>query len=165
MYTLEQLPHKNIKQLKEIGSQLNVLAEGDRRCRQNWIDAIVGVNPPLLQLLEASAAASVVEQVQPIIETVETPSAVEVEPVQTPPIQSKFGRIVYLRPVQKSIAQAAQNSPGVDVDRSQEAIVQAAEISPGVSRSKVSIAHQFLELFQSRAHIIEDSPVLKLRQR
>jgi hypothetical protein len=54
MYTLEQLQHKNIKQLKEIGSQLNVLPASDRRCRQNWINAIVGVNPPLLQLLEAS---------------------------------------------------------------------------------------------------------------
>jgi hypothetical protein len=45
MYTLEQLEQKNIKQLKEIGHQLNVLPDADRRCRQNWIDAIVGVNP------------------------------------------------------------------------------------------------------------------------
>jgi hypothetical protein len=119
MYTLEQLQQKNIKELKEIGLQLNVLPEGDKRCRQNWIDALVGVNLPLLQLLELSPAASVVEQVQPIIETVETPSAVEVEPVQTLPIESKFGRIVYPWPAQKSIAQAAQNSPGVEVDRVQ----------------------------------------------
>jgi hypothetical protein len=136
MYTLEQLEQKNIKQLKEIGLQLNVLPEGDRRCRQSWIDALVNVNPPLLQLLEASPAASVVEQVQPIIETVETPSAVEVEPVQTLPIQSKFGHIVYPRLAQKSIAQAAENSPGVDpgvdVDRVSEAIALAAKNSPGV---------------------------------
>ena len=61
MYTLEQLQHKNIKQLKEIGWQLNVLPEGDRRCRQNWIDALVGINSPLLQLLEVSPAAEEVE--------------------------------------------------------------------------------------------------------
>jgi hypothetical protein len=159
-YTAIQLQQKTFGELKLIAREFGISPVTDRRCRQNWIDAIVGVNPPLLQLLEFSPAASV-EQVQPIIETVETPSAVEVEPVQTPPIQSKFGRIVYPRPVQKSIAQEAENSPGVDVDRAQEAIVQAAEISPGVSRSKVSIAHQLLELFQSRAHIIEDSPGVK----
>jgi hypothetical protein len=62
MYTLEQLEQKNIKQLKEIGHQLNVLPEADRRCRQNWIDALVGVNPPLLQLLEVSPAVEEVEQ-------------------------------------------------------------------------------------------------------
>jgi len=135
MYTLEQLQQKNIKELKEIGSQLNVLPASDRRCRQNWIDAIVGVNPPLLQLLEFSPAASV-EQVQPIIETVETPSAVEVELVHMPPIELKFGCIVYPRPVQKSITQAAENTPGVDpgvdVDLAQEPIAQAAETFPGV---------------------------------
>lgn len=182
MYSLEQLQQNNIKQLKEIGLQLNVLPEGDRRCRQSWIDALVNVNPPLLQLLEASPAASVVEQVQPIIQTVETPPAVEVEPVQTPPIESKFCRIVYPRPVQKPIAQAVENfpavDPGVDLDRVQEPIAQVAKNSPGVevdsveesivpaknfpgSRSKASIAHQLLELFQSRAHIIEDSPGVK----
>ena len=107
MYTLEQLQHKNIKQLKEIGWQLNVLPEGDRRCRQNWIDAIAGVNPPLLQLLEVSPAASV-EQVQAlIIETLETSSGVEVEPVQEAPLESKFGRIVYPRPAQEAIATPA----------------------------------------------------------
>jgi ribosomal protein L37AE/L43A len=141
MYTLEQLEQKNIKQLKEIGLQLNVLPEGDRRCRQSWIDALVNVNPPLLQLLEASPAASVVEQVQPIIETVETPSAVEVEPVQTLPIQSKFGHIVYPRLAQKSIAQAAENTPGVDpgvdVDGVSEPIAPAAKNSPGVKVEQV----------------------------
>jgi hypothetical protein len=178
MYILEQLQHKNIKQLKEIGWQLNVLPASDRRCRQNWIDAIVGVNPPLLQLLEVSPAASAVEQVQPIIETVETPPAVEVEPVQMLPIESKFGRIVYPQPAQKPIVQSVENfpgvDPGVDVDRVLEPIAQVAKNSPSVevdsveesivpaknfsgSRSKASIAHQLLELFQSTAHIIEDS--------
>jgi len=144
MYTLQQLQQKNLAELKEIGWQLNVFPEGDRRCRQSWIDALVNANPPLLQLLEASPAAFVVEQVQPIIETVETPSAVEVEPVQTPPIESKFCRIVYPRPVQKPIAQAVENfpgvDPGVDVDRAlepidiqrQELIAQAVQNTPGV---------------------------------
>jgi len=61
MYALEHLQQKSLKQLKEIGWQLNVLPASDRRCRQNWIDAIVGVNPPLLQLLEASPAGQKVE--------------------------------------------------------------------------------------------------------
>jgi hypothetical protein len=61
MYTLEQLEQKNIKQLKEIGHQLNVLPDADRRCRQNWIDALVGVNLPLLQLLEVSPVGEKVE--------------------------------------------------------------------------------------------------------
>ena len=160
MYTLEQLEQKNIKELKEIGWQLNVLPTSDRRCRQNWIDAIVGVNPPLLALLEFFSAASV-EQVQPIIETVETPSAVEVEPAQESPIESKFGRIVYPWPVQKSIAQAAENSPGVDVDRllgsidiqRQELIAQAAETSPGVESDRhpilrgVTFSDRFLSCY------------------
>ena len=59
MYTLEQLQQKSLKDLKEIGWQLNVLPEGDRRLRQSWIDAIAGVNPPLLQLLEVSPEALV----------------------------------------------------------------------------------------------------------
>lgn len=159
MYTLEQLQQNNIKELKEIGWQLNVMPEGDKRCRQNWIDAIVGVNPPLLQLLEVSPAASVVEQVQPIIETVETPSAAEVEPVQTPPIESKFGRIVYPRPAHKSIAQAVENIPGVEVDPVSEPIEQVAETSPGVEVDRVSepksIAHELLQLFKSSVRIEE----------
>ncbi|MEG5018276.1 MULTISPECIES: hypothetical protein [unclassified Microcoleus] len=59
MYSPESLKQKNLKELKEIGWQLNVLPDGDRRCRQNWIDALVGVQPPLLQLLEVSPAAEV----------------------------------------------------------------------------------------------------------
>jgi len=89
-----------------------VLPAGDRRRRQSWIDALVNVNPPLLQLLEVAPAASV-EQVQPIIETVEASPAVEAEPVQVP-IESKFGRIVYPRPAQGAIVQVIQNSPGVE---------------------------------------------------
>ncbi len=59
MYTLEQLQQKTLKELKEIGWQLNVLPAGDRRCRQNWIDALVGTNLPLLKLLETSPGVEV----------------------------------------------------------------------------------------------------------
>jgi hypothetical protein len=112
MYTLVELKNKTFGALKKIGYELNVLPAGDRRRRQSWIDALVNVNPPLLQLLEIVPAASV-EQVQPIIETVEASPAMEAEPVEVP-IESKFGRIVYPRPAQGAIAQVIQNSPGVE---------------------------------------------------
>jgi hypothetical protein len=117
MYTLEQLQQKNLAELKEIGSQLDVLPAGDRRCRQSWIDALVP--PPLLQLLEDSPAASV----EPVQEPIEVQA-------QEAPIESKFGRIVYPRPAKEAIAQEAEKS--LDVDRTQEPIVQAAETAPGV---------------------------------
>ena len=116
-YTLLELESKTFGELKKIGSELNVLPEGDRRCRQSWIDAIAGVNPPLLELLEVSPAVEVQAQ-EPIVETVKTPSGVEVEPVQEAPLESNFGRIVYPRPVQEAIVELmAENSPGVEVDR------------------------------------------------
>ncbi|MCC3411073.1 MULTISPECIES: hypothetical protein [unclassified Microcoleus] len=66
MYTLEQLQQKTFKELKEIGWQLNVLPAGDRRCRQNWIDAIADVQPPLLELLEVSPGV----EVEPVAEAI-----------------------------------------------------------------------------------------------
>jgi len=119
MYTLLELQSKTLGALKEIGCQLNIVPAGDRRCRQSWIDALVP--PPLLQLLEDSPAVSV-EHVQ---------EAIEVQ-AQEPPLESKFGRIVYPRPAQDVIAQAAETSPAVSVEQVQEAIEQAAENSPGV---------------------------------
>jgi len=98
MYTLESLQSKTFKELKDIGRDLNVLPDGDKRCRQNWIDALTGVQPPLLQLLETSPV-------------------VEVETVQEPPLESKFDRIAYPRPTniepkmsQSAIGLAAKNS-------------------------------------------------------
>ena len=93
MYTLEQLRGKNLNELKKIGWQLNVLPAGDRRCRQNWIDAIAGVNSPLLELLEASPGV----EVEPVQEAIEIQHQ---EPIE---IQA-----------QEPIAQAAETSPGVD---------------------------------------------------
>jgi hypothetical protein len=59
MYSLESLQQKNLKELKEIGWQMNVLPAGDKRCRQNWIDALADTQPPLLQLLEVSPGVEV----------------------------------------------------------------------------------------------------------
>ena len=100
MYTLEQLQQKTFGELKAIGWELNVLPEDDRRRRQSWIDALVNVNPPLLQLLEVSPAAPVEQVQEPIIETVDASPGVEADQRQEPPIESKFGRIVYPQPTQ-----------------------------------------------------------------
>jgi hypothetical protein len=123
--------------LKEIGWELNVLPEGDRRRRESWINAIGDVNPPLLQLLETASAEDVQSQELPIIETVEASPAGEGEQALEPPIESKFGRIVYPRPAQELLEQAAKTSPGVEVDRVSEAIVPVAENSPGVEVDRV----------------------------
>ena len=152
MYTLEKLKQKSLKELKDLGWQLNVLPSGDRRRRQSWIDALVP--PPLLHLLEVSPSVEV-EQVQEAIEPVaETSPAVSVEQAQEaievqaqePPLESKFGRIVYQRPAQKSIAQAAETSPGVQVDRALEPIIETAKNSPGVDpgvvRAQEPISHE-----------------------
>lgn len=85
MYSLEQLQQKNIKQLKEIGWQLNVMPEGDKRCRQNWIDVIVGVNFPLLQLLEVSPAVEEVELAAEAIAPVDRVQEPPIEMVETSP--------------------------------------------------------------------------------
>jgi len=253
MYALEQLQQKSLKQLKEIGWQLNVLPASDRRCRQNWIDAIVGVNPPLLQLLEASPAGQKVELApKPIAPAAKTkkrtqkplelaldeelPSEEEARSIVSqyfistslrkirsapPPARifcpgervriievaagscnSQFcgsigivaqhnfyvsvwvelnggGRKILLcspeklelielvapesaakqEPIEIQRQEPIENSPGVEVDPVEESIVLAKNF-PG-SRSKASIAHQLLELFQSTAHIIEDSPGVK----
>jgi len=138
MYTLLELESKTFGELKKIGYELNVFPEGDRRYRQSWIDAIVGVNPPLLQLLEVSPGVEVEQAQVAIIETVEASPAAEAEQVQELPIESKFGRIVYpnsaggielshqipyihladfeLYPSSKAIKPVTETSPGVDLD-------------------------------------------------
>jgi hypothetical protein len=83
MYTVECLQEKTFSQLKKIGYQLGVLPAGDRRCRQNWIDAIVAVKAPLLELLEVFSV-----QVEPVAESIEVQAQEPIEP-------SKFGRVVY----------------------------------------------------------------------
>ncbi|MEG4147900.1 hypothetical protein [Microcoleus sp. Pol12B5] len=100
MYTLENLQQKNLKELKEIGWELNVSPDGDRRCRQNWIDALIGKNPPLLQLLEVS----------PVVEVESVQEAIEIQ--RQEPIESKFGCIVYPKASVKPIAQTAIETIG-----------------------------------------------------
>ena len=87
MYTLSELENKTFGTFKTIAEELNVLPEGDRRRRQSWIDAIVGVNPPLLKMLETSPAAEVQAQELPLIETVEASPAAEDVQAQEPPIE------------------------------------------------------------------------------
>ncbi|MEG4842814.1 hypothetical protein [Microcoleus sp. B9-D4] len=176
MYTLESLQQKNLKELKEIGWELNVVPEGDRRCRQNWIDAIAGVNPPLLQLLEVSPGVEVepvseaieVQRQEPLLESspsaVECPScgavhalystkdyldrpeirclhcdysrfknypgAIQLE-AQEPPIESKFGRIVYPKSTESPIAQNAETRP--QLDRTESADVHNRRPHPAES--------------------------------
>ena len=130
MYTLEELKQKSLKELKEIGHQIKRLPNEDRRYRQNWIDVLVNVNPPLLQLLEDSPPVSV-EQVQEAIEQAAKNSpAVEVDRVQEPIAQAaKTSPPVSVEQVQEAIEQAAKNSPAVEVDQVQEPIAPAAKIS------------------------------------
>jgi hypothetical protein len=137
MYTLEHLQQKTFGELKAIGWELNVFPEDDRRRRESWINAIAGVNPPLLQLLEVSPGVEVDRTQEPIIETVATSPAADNVQAQEPPIESKFGRIVYPRPAQGAIVPVAENSPAVEVDRVSEPIVPAAKTSPGVEVDRV----------------------------
>ena len=63
MYTVEWLEQKSFRELKAIAYDCQIVPVGDRRCRQTWIDALVGIKPPLLQLLEVNSVAFI-EQVQ-----------------------------------------------------------------------------------------------------
>ena len=103
MYTSEQLQEKSLPQLKKIGYELNVLPESDRRCRQSWIDAIVGVNPPLLQLLEVSPGVEV-EQAQ---------DAIVPATKNLPGSRSKASTAHQLLELFKSSAHSLEDSPGV----------------------------------------------------
>ena len=134
MYTLLELQSKTFGELRKIGDELNVLPKDDRRRRQSWTDAIAGVNPPLLQLLEVSPGVEVDRAQEPIIETVEASPAAESEQVQEPPLESKFGRIVYPRLAQGAIVLGPENFPGVEV---QKPIIETVENSPGADTSSV----------------------------
>jgi hypothetical protein len=91
MYTAAHLGKKTFSELKAIACEFGISPAADRRCRQNWIDALVGVNPPLLQLLEVSSA---LEEVEPVAEAIAS-----VDPVQEPLIET------------------LETSPGVESDR------------------------------------------------
>jgi hypothetical protein len=148
MYTLEQLQQKALKELKEIGWQLNVLPAGDRRCRQNWIDAIVGVNPPLLALLEVSPGVEVesvaesieIQHQEPIEVQVQEPIEIQAqepieiqaqEPIEIQaqePIEIQVRRIVYPKLATEPIAQNAEITP--ELDRAESADVHNRRSHP-----------------------------------
>ena len=72
------------------------------------------------ELIKTPAGVEVNSVEEPIAQATETSPGVEVDPVSSSPIESKFGRIVYPRLTQKSIEIQAQ-----------ESIAQAAKKSPG----------------------------------
>ncbi|MEG5105015.1 hypothetical protein QUB69_36480, partial [Microcoleus sp. AT13-A6] len=94
-YTVVQLQAKTFGELKSIARELNVVPSGDRRCRQNWIDVIVGVELPLLPPIKISPAVETESVQEAIAPATKTSPGVEVELVQEP------------------IAPAAKTSPGV----------------------------------------------------
>jgi len=51
MYTVEWLEQKSLRELKAIACDCQIVPIGDRRCRQTWIDALVGTLSPLLAAL------------------------------------------------------------------------------------------------------------------
>jgi len=119
-YTAVQLQSKTFGQLKSIARELDIVPTADRRCRQNWIDALVGVNPLLLQLLEVSPAG---EEVEPV-----APGAI------APAVKTK-------KRAQKPIAPTAENSPGVKTKkRAQKPIeVQATEPRAEVAKTSTGV--------------------------
>jgi hypothetical protein len=114
-YAVQFLHQKTFRELKAIACDCAIVPARDRRCRQSWIDALVNVNPPLLELLEVSSVAELEQVQEAIAQTTETSPGVEVDPVSEP------------------IAQATETSPGVEVDPVQESI----DYSPGVETDRI----------------------------
>ncbi|MEG4851745.1 hypothetical protein QUB10_12615 [Microcoleus sp. B5-D4] len=71
-YTATQLEHNTFGQLKAIARELNIVPSGDRRCRQTWMDALVGVKLPLLALLETFPGVEADRVQKPIAPAAET---------------------------------------------------------------------------------------------
>ena len=70
-----QLQQKSLKELTQIGWELNVLPVGDRRCRENWIKAISNFSSGSLTLSEFPPLGEVeVELVQSLHTDVENSS-------------------------------------------------------------------------------------------
>jgi hypothetical protein len=141
MYTLLELESKTFGELKKIGYELNVLPGRDRRYRQSWIDALVNVNPPLLQLLEDSPAA-LVGKPFPVFQSIDSILDAEVDPVEEPIVhapESEKSSGVEVDRVQIPLMEAAETSPGVEVEQVRIPLMEAAEISPGVEVEQVQI--------------------------
>ncbi len=109
-YTATQLEHKTFGELKSIARELDIVPSGDRRCRQSWIDAIAGVNPPLLQLLEVSTAPSADRAFEPIAQAVENSFGVEVDLTQEPIVETVEAFLAV------SVEQVHEDSEWVDTE-------------------------------------------------
>lgn len=88
MYTLKDLESKSLKELKEIGYQLAKLPTGDRRCRQNWIDAIA-------EALEVFPTAEVEPTESAIEEVLEVPPGVKLSDKFLATYPPYFGEVQY----------------------------------------------------------------------
>jgi len=136
-YTAVYLEQKTFRELKSIARDMALVPLGDRRCRQNWLDVIVGSPLPLLKLLEVSPVVEVEPVVKPI--EVQCLEAIKIE-IQESSIESKFGRIIYSKPIVKPIAPVVENSPAVaEGDRSLPLVEYAAQNSPAVAEGDRSL--------------------------
>jgi hypothetical protein len=126
-YTAVHLEQKTFRELKSIARDMALVPLGDRRCRQNWVDVIVGASLPLLKLLEVSPVVEVEPVVKPI--EVQRLEAIKIE-IQEQSIESKFGRIMYPKPIVKPIAPVVENSPAV-AEGDQNPILTGITFSPG----------------------------------
>jgi hypothetical protein len=127
-YTAVHLEQKTFSELKSIARDMALVPLGDRRCRQNWVDVIVGAPLPLLKLLEVSPVVEVEPVVKPI--EIQRLEAIKIE-IQEPSIESKFGRIIYPKPIVKPIVPVVENSFAVaEGDRFLPLVKYAAQTSP-----------------------------------
>jgi len=121
-YTAVQLQAKTFGELKSIARELDIVPSGDRRCRQSWIDAIVGVELPLLALIENSPsvetesvqdAIALAAKTSPGVDCVQKPKSIAHELLEL--FKSSVVSIVEpIEPqVQDAIAPAVETSPGV----------------------------------------------------
>ena len=140
-YAVQFLHQKTFRELKAIACDCAIVPARDRRCRQSWIDALVNVNPPLLELLEVSSVAELEQVQEAIAQTTETSPGVEVDPVSEPIAQAvEISPGVEVDPVSEPIAQVVETSSGVEFDRLSEPIIETVETSPAASVEQVQEA-------------------------
>lgn len=75
-YTAEHLKEKTFSELKSIARDMALVPLGDRRCRQNWVNVIIGAPLPLLKLLDLEV--SPVVEVEPVVK----PIKIQAEPIE-----------------------------------------------------------------------------------
>ncbi|MEG4198596.1 hypothetical protein [Microcoleus sp. Pol12A5] len=120
-YTAVQLQAKTFGELKSIARELDIVPSGDRRCRQSWIDAIVGVELPLLALIETSSG----------VETDLVQERKEISGFKGDRVQERKE----ISGFKVDRVQERKEISGFKVDRVQQPIAPAVETSPGVTFS------------------------------